>query len=536
LFLAWRYLNPRRATLSLVTLISLAGVALGVLVLVVVLAVMSGLEHEIKSRLLGFTPHVLVEFAPGGGNGEAPTNWRDIVDAARDLDGVESVTPFVQDNVILDFQGVQSPVVFRAIDTEDPTQVEGVAKMLYLDRYPDSTADMGLDNRAVVSSIVAEQFGLRPGDMLKLWSTRNLREVMHSYKITDRPPVREEFADELQAMRKVLAEKWQTSADGESVDGDTLDPVYEGLRRVFNESIRPPEAEMIGDILETLQSGEWDDAKKTLKLPNGTAKEIGTRLDELESLDIDAMDARILRGLREIVLPKEVEVVGIYQASRHVLTPDLFLPLPLGQNLVGLGDGVQGVALRVKDPYHAGVERDLVAAALSEKGFYGWRVKTWMEQYESWFSLIARERVMMYFVLSFIFVISAFSMGAVMLAVTVQKRTEIGVMKALGATPGQIGRVFLYQGIVVGFCGSLLGVLLGRIVIHFRKPIHAFMRDALHFDPFPSSFHGFEIPAQINPVEHFWICVGALVLCSLAALLPAIPAARCDAAKSLRNL
>jgi len=144
---------------------------------------------------------------------------------------------------------------------------------------------------------------------------------------------------------------------------------------------------------------------------------------------------------------------------------------------------------------------------------------------------------MMYFVLSFIFIISAFSMGAVMLAVTVQKRTEIGVMKALGATPGQIGRVFLYQGMVVGACGSLLGVLLGRLVLHFREPIHEFMRNVLHFDPFPSSFHGFTtIPAQINPVEHLWICIGATILCSLAALVPAIPAARCDAAKSLRNL
>jgi len=530
-------LNPRRATLSIVTLISLAGVALGVLVLVVVLAVMSGLAHEIKSRLLGFTPHVLVEFAPGGGNGVVATDWREVVGAVEGLEGVESATPFVQDNVILDFEGFQSPVVFRSIDTGNPEEVEGIAKILDLERYPESTADMGLDNRVVVSSIVAEQYGLRPGDMLKLWSTRNLREVMRVYKITDRPPVREEFSAELDAMRKVLAEKWRTEADGESVAGDDLDPAYEGLRKVFNENIRPPEAEMVGTILETLQAGEWDEDKKILELPKGTAEEIKGRLDDLQGLDIDEMDAQILRGLGEVVLPKDAEVVGIYQASRHVLTPDLFLPLPLGQSLSGLGDGVQGVALRVTDPYHAGVERDRVAAVLAQKGFFGWRVNTWMDQYQSWFSLIARERVMMYFVLSFIIIICAFSMSAVMLAVTVQKRTEIGVMKALGATPGQIGRVFLYQGMVVGACGGALGILLGRLVIHFRRPIHGFMRDWLHFDPFPSTFHGFDmIPARMNLVEHLWICVGALILCSLAALVPAIPAARCDAAKSLRNL
>jgi lipoprotein-releasing system permease protein len=249
------------------------------------------------------------------------------------------------------------------------------------------------------------------------------------------------------------------------------------------------------------------------------------------------MDADILRSLREIVLPKEVEVVGVYQASQHVMTPDLFVPLPLGQNLIGLGDAVQGIALRVADPYRAGLDRERVTAALAAADWDGWRAGTWMDRYQAWFSLIARERVMMYFVLSFIFLISAFSMGAVMFAVTIQKRTEIGVMKALGATPAQVGRVFLYQGIVVGACGGALGVLLGRLVIHFRENVHWLLRDVLGFDPFPASFHGFSsIPAHVNPTEHLWICLGALALCALAALVPAIPAARCDAARSLRNL
>ena len=59
--LARRYLNPRRAVLSSFTLISLVGVLLGVLVLVVVMAVFAGLERDVKGRLLGFTPHILVE-------------------------------------------------------------------------------------------------------------------------------------------------------------------------------------------------------------------------------------------------------------------------------------------------------------------------------------------------------------------------------------------------------------------------------------------------------------------------------------------
>ena len=58
--LARRYLNPRRSMLSSFTLISLVGVMLGVLVLVVVMAVYAGLERNVKGRILGFTPHILL--------------------------------------------------------------------------------------------------------------------------------------------------------------------------------------------------------------------------------------------------------------------------------------------------------------------------------------------------------------------------------------------------------------------------------------------------------------------------------------------
>jgi len=106
----------------------------------------------------------------------------------------------------------------------------------------------------------------------------------------------------------------------------------------------------------------------------------------------------------------------------------------------------------------------------------------------------------------------------------------------LGAAPGQIVRVFLYQGMILGFCGAVLGVVLGRLVIHFRGPIQGVFR-SLGFDPFAASFTGFGVlPAHHNVSEQVVIAVMAFVLCSLAAWVPAVFAARSDAAKSLRNL
>ena len=149
---------------------------------------------------------------------------------------------------------------------------------------------------------------------------------------------------------------------------------------------------------------------------------------------------------------------------------------------------------------------------------------------------MAQQRVMMYFALSFIVLVSAFSMMAVMFTVTVQKKREIGVMKALGAASGQIVRVFLYQGMLLGAIGSIIGITMGHVVIYFRGGVQAFMRK-LGFDPFSASLTGFDtLPAHHNPVEQVFIGIAAFVLCSIAALVPAFFAARSDAAKSLRNL
>ena len=281
-----------------------------------------------------------------------------------------------------------------------------------------------------------------------------------------------------------------------------------------------------------MDTSEKDDAKELFRFSAEAKTGIEKTIADLNATDMEKMDAETLKNLKSIVLPKEAKVVGVYQASQMAVTPDVFTPLPLAQDLAGLGDSVQGIALRLDNPYNA----ETFAAGARETLGADWSLITWGQQYQAFFALIEQQRGMMYFMLSFIILISAFSMMAVMFTVTIQKRREIGVMKALGAAPGQIVRVFLYQGMILGTLGAILGVGLGRLVIHFRGSIQALFR-SLGFDPFTSSFTGFDIlPAYNDPGEQVVFALMAFVLCSLAALVPAFFAARSDAAKSLRNL
>lgn len=535
--LARRYLNPRRAVLSSFTLISLIGVMLGVLVLVVVMAIYAGLERDVKGRLLGFTPHILVRtpLAPAvdlGEEGVEISGWQLLAKRAAEVKGVSAATAFVSDHVILDVGSWQRPVAFRGIDTSDAAQVEGIEKMLDLEEYPESNADLGLDDRAVVSSIVAGQFQLQVGDTMRLYSTRNFESVMQAYRVTEQPVVREAFPEAWEMVTKVLKQDLKQVGEGFEVPEDDLGEAYDALKDIHSKQIREPEKSGVYAILKAMEAGSFMEDKKIFRFSSENQTKLIEAYDALSKNDAAELDGEILKGIKSLVLPKEVRVVGIYAASQMAVTPDLFVPLPLAQDLAGLSGEVQGIALRLEDPYQA----EQIAVKVRQHLGSGEYVETWGDQYQAFFNLINQQRVMMYFALSFIVLISAFSMMAVMFTVTIQKRREIGVMKALGAAPGQIVRVFLYQGMLLGVLGAILGIGLGRLVIYFRGSLQEGMR-ALGFDPFSASLTGFGVlPAHNNPVEQVVIGFMAFLLCSLAAIVPAFFAAQSDAAKSLRNL
>ena len=178
----------------------------------------------------------------------------------------------------------------------------------------------------------------------------------------------------------------------------------------------------------------------------------------------------------------------------------------------------------------------VMQALEKEKPSSAWTLETWHDRFNAWFELMQKERMMMSFVLSFISLISAFCIMAVMFTVSIQRKKEIAVMKALGDTPFQVVRVFLWQGVIIGFVGALLGVGLGLLVLEYRMQIQGFLA-GIGFDPFPVAFHGTaNIPVVIDWAELAWQAVKAFVMVVVASIIPALITARQDPARSLRSM
>lgn len=261
---------------------------------------------------------------------------------------------------------------------------------------------------------------------------------------------------------------------------------------------------------------------------------LGQILDGIKKLETAKGDEekKAIDQLREVILPKELTITGIFETGHYLHDSEyLLVPVYVGQELYGLQDGLHGITVRTDNPYSAERVKQAIEQFLQPPEY----AQTWIDMNHQFFEAVRLERSVMFFLLFFIVVVAAFGIMSTLITVTVQKRREIGIMKALGANIAQVIWVFLGQGTVVGLFGTLTGLGLGMTLIRYRNEFSQWLATTLHIEVFPREVYQFSaIPAEIIPRDVAIICISAFFICSIAALIPAYFAARLDPVKALR--
>ncbi len=172
-FIGRRYLRAKRkqAFISLITILSTAGIAVGVMALIVVIAVMSGFESDLKSRILGGQSHIVLMR-----HGGPFTEYRKILKDVKKIDGVKSATPVIYTQVMLRASSRVSGAVLRGIDPESAGRV---IKTLDKVSFNNPKAGMGESTDNDVPGIVlgkelANNLGVSKGDIIYLISPRGM--------------------------------------------------------------------------------------------------------------------------------------------------------------------------------------------------------------------------------------------------------------------------------------------------------------------------------------------------------------------------
>ena len=235
----------------------------------------------------------------------------------------------------------------------------------------------------------------------------------------------------------------------------------------------------------------------------------------------------------EVPMAASLDVVGLLATDYSQVDSNIALvSLRRMRDLYNLGDGSHSIAIRLKESAKDSAEafaKKLVDEDIVPRSYY---VTTWLGANEAFLRVIKMEKVMMSLIIFLIILVASFSICISLYTSVLRKTREIGLSAAMGARPLQIAATYCFQGFAIGLFGSILGLLLTFLLLHFRAPIAEFIvgREALI-----EFYHFARLPVKYELKDALWACGFSIVLCTLAGFLPAIRAARLKASEAMRN-
>lgn len=201
------------------------------------------------------------------------------------------------------------------------------------------------------------------------------------------------------------------------------------------------------------------------------------------------------------------------------------------RELGGFDEEYLEVRVKLNDYEHAEAVRTKI-----DKAYPNYAVETWEDQKREFLQAVEYEKIMLVVILSFIVLLGGFIILATLTLTVVEKTRDIGILGALGATRSGILAVFLWNGLLIGLIGSLLGLGLGYWFVDNVDLVRAGITNMTGRDPFPANIYHFrEVPTIWHWPTVLTIMGGSVLVSFLAALLPALRAARLDPIKALRH-
>lgn len=414
-FISLRYLKARRRQgfISLISIISVAGVTVGVMALIVVLAVMTGFTDSLREKILGINSHIVIQRL-----GRGITDYRKVSAMVLQTKGVLAATPYTYSQTMLSVPDASSGVVVRGIDPATANNVLSLSNQL-VEGSVDALNDEKQETDASSTSSKAPRS--LPGIILGKEIARSLRVDM----------------------------------------GDNI--------RLFS--------------------------------PSGPLTPMG-------------------------VIPKikTCRVVGIFDTGMYEYDSSLaYVSLTTAQDFLELDEAVHGLELKVDDIYKASV----IAKELEKKLGFGYVVKDWISMNKNLFSALKLEKTAMFIVLALIVLVAAFNIISTLIMVVMSKGKDIAILKSMGATSKGIMKIFIYEGLVIGLTGTVLGVIGGLALCEVLSR-YQFIK--LPSDVYPIT----TLPVKILPMDVTLVAVSAALITLLATIYPSWKASKIDPAVALR--
>jgi lipoprotein-releasing system permease protein len=539
--LALRYMRSRkRAFISVSTVFAILGVALGTAALATVMSVTGGFRAEFRDKVLGVNAHVLVlkyssEFR----------DYRDIMAKVRELPEVVGAGPFVINPMMVTHGGrTATGVLVKGVD---PALMGEVLDL------PRHMVEGTLEGLALPGRARSDTPDARPADPGQRDSAPRAPadpELGQSETAPSAPPLPVPAAapsDTSDAPTRgagflELLRSLPRSAPDAGVDLPVEpEPAPElalGADDLPAGSIVPeggyasalPDDDVLPDSLDPdpcLADATTSPGKTLPGIVIGSAlrQNLDVQVGECVQVTSPTIGYSFVRGSLRPPVAKQFRVTGVFQAGFDQYDSKLvYTDLHEAQAFYQAGDTVTGVEMKVVDIDRAGEVAASIEALLGSKLYH---ILDWQELNHGLFTALRIQQILMSLVLALIILVAAFTVIATLIMVVLDKKREIAVIKAMGASDGHLLCAFLYQGLIIGVVGTVLGLGTGYAVCRWILS-YGFPLD-------PKVYFISRLPVQIRPIEFALTGGFAVVACLAATVWPALHAARLRPAEAFRD-
>jgi lipoprotein-releasing system permease protein len=405
-FIAGRYLRAKRkqAFVSLITVISVAGVAIGVMALILVLGVMTGFTDDLLEKILGTNSHIVVT-----GYGAGIENYGPTCSDLEQVNGVEAATPFIMTQVMLSSKTNVSGAVLQGIDPHGAGRVISIEKNLTQGTLEELAEQHAFENKElpgiIVGSELARALGVLSGNVLTIVSPTGL-----------------------------------------------LSP-----------------AGMVP---------RW----------------------------------------------KKFLVTGIFESGMYEYDSGMaYISLEAAQQFLKMPDQASGIWIRIGDVHNTTPVAMSIRSVLSPQ----YHVRDWKEMHRNLYSALKLEKTAMFIILILIIIVAAFSIVATLVMMVNEKNREIAILKSMGATAGGIMKIFMFQGLVIGTVGTLLGLIAGCGLAWLQNTYEIIkLAGDVYYIP--------SLTVKIGFGDTLLVVLCTIGISFIATIYPALQAARLEPVEALR--
>ncbi len=341
------------------------------------------------------------------------------------------------------------------------------------------------------------------------------------------------YVADWQSLQKLLSEYNVITGTAPFAQGEVLLNYSGSTQPVIINGVLPNEEKQVSALADKMVQGQLTDlqpGKFGIVLGENLAASLDAKLGDKITVVTPQVS---LSPAGVIPRFKRFTVVGVFRVGNGFgFDKSLsFVHLNDAQKLLGLGDNVTGLHVNIQQSAQAPAVAQMLASELTPSA----NISTWADQFGELFHAVQLEKTMMFLILLLILAVAAFNMVSTLVMVVSEKESDIAILRTIGATPAMVMSIFIVQGVIVGLCGTLLGLIGGVLLASNVTVIVNWIERVFHVQFLSSNVYFVNyLPSVIEWKDIAMISAASLFLSFIATIYPAWRASKLDPVESLR--